>query len=139
MASLASTPFAPFRRPRIRLRLCSSPSPPSLFAFALLPSSLSLSLSLSSLLCLVRFSFYHVHFCSLLTASPPRFTSCRSRSLCPLNSHHPSRSFSSIQMAKVNFAITKYRARRSPRYGATILAQPTPPPPSGEAPIWSRE
>lgn len=46
---------------------------------------------------------------------------------------------SSIQMAKVNFAITKCRARRSPRYRATILARPTPPPPSGEAPIWSRE
>lgn len=57
----------------------------------------------------------------------------------PLDSLHPSRSFSSIQMAKVNFAITKCRARRSPRYRATILARPTPPPPSGEASIWSWE
>lgn len=53
----------------------------------------------------------------------------------PLDSLHPSRSFSSIQMAKVNFAITKCRARRSPRYRATILAQhrrhPREKPPSG--------
>lgn len=133
MASLASTPFAPFRRPRIRPvpRLSSSP-----FAFALIPFSLPLLFLSSFSIYPLLLSFYAA-FCSPLAASSPRFTSCRLRSLRPA-SVHPSRSFSSIQMAKVNFAITN-RARRSPRYGATILAQPTPPPPSGEAPIWSRE
>ena len=47
MASLASTPFAPFRRPRIRLRLCSSPSSLCLCSPPFLFISLSLSLSFS--------------------------------------------------------------------------------------------
>ena len=127
MASLASTP--------------SRPPPSSLLfggrgGFDLLRSSpfpsFSLSLSLSLSFSLSRFIVFLPRAPSL---SPfPNHVSFR-----PLDSLHPSRSFSSIQMAKVNFAITKCRARRSPRYRATILARPTPPPPSGEAPIWSRE
>lgn len=121
----------------------SLPPPPSLLfggrgGFDLLRSSPfpSFSLFLSpSFYCLppphsISFSLSLVQYFS----SFPNLVSFR-----PLDSLHPSRSFSSIQMAKVNFAITKCRARRSPRYRATILARPTPPPPSGEASIWSRE
>lgn len=116
----------------------SLPPPPSLLfggrgGFDLLRSSPfpSFSLSLSP-------SFYCLPPPHSISFSRSVFLSLSQPRVVP-SSRQPSRSFSSIQMAKVNFAITKCRARRSPRYRATILARPTPPPPSGEASIWSPE